>query len=70
MCLALCGCAHKVVYVDRMMIQDIDDRLFLPCPIEEPTTDTVRELRRVAIARKQALELCNIDKKELKAYDK
>lgn len=59
----------KVEYVEVEKAQNLPDSLLLPCPIEEPGNSSVRELRRVAEARKLSLQGCNNDKAGLKKLD-
>lgn len=61
----------KVVYttVEKMPKLSPEQRKLLEdCPIEEPKAITVEESVRVNIARRTALNNCNIDKKAIRTW--
>lgn len=59
----------KVIKEEVAVAPDLPDDLLKDCHIEEPLDDSIKELLRVASARKFSLLECNTDKKGLRTID-
>ena len=62
-----CPVTPVEVTVERRVFVPVPADLTRPAPIEKPTARTVRELRRVAKARRDALETVNAQLREVRA---